>query len=150
VFAFGRDDAVVETNVARVLARVCGERLTARRVQAVADDLVPAGEGWAWNQVLIDLGATVCRPAPRCEACPVSTVCSWHLAGTPDPDPAAGSAGVSTAQPPFDGSVRQARGRVLHALANGAIPLRDVPADVVAGLLTDRLIVRDGTNVRLP
>jgi A/G-specific adenine glycosylase len=66
------------------------------------------------------------------------------------PDPAAGSAGVSTTQPPYDGSVRQARGRVLHTLANGAAPLNNFPADVVAGLVADRLVVSDGTSVRLP
>ena len=45
VFAFEHDEAVVETNIARLLARVAGERLTAKRVQAIADDDVPAGEG---------------------------------------------------------------------------------------------------------
>ena len=70
-FAFERDVAVVETNIARVLARVAGERLTMRRAQAMADALVPAGAGWAWNQALMDLGAAVCRPVPRCGDCPV-------------------------------------------------------------------------------
>ena len=119
VFAFEHDDAVVETNIARLLARVVGRRLTPKQVQAVADELVPDGVGWEWNQVLMDLGATVCRPAPRCAECPVAAGCTWHLAGQPAPDPAAGSAGVSTSQPPYDGSARQARGRVLHALASG-------------------------------
>ena len=41
-FAFERDVAVVDTNIARVLARVAGERLTLRRVQAAGDALVPA------------------------------------------------------------------------------------------------------------
>ena len=77
-FAFERDVAVVDTNIARVLARVAGERLTLRRVQAVADELVPVGDGWAWNQMLMDLGATVCRPAPRCDDCPLSAGCAWH------------------------------------------------------------------------
>ena len=67
-FAFERDVAVVDTNIARVLARVTGERLTLRRVQAVADELVPAGDGWAWNQMLMDLGATVCRPGAAVRA----------------------------------------------------------------------------------
>ena len=31
------------------------------------------GEAWAWNQAMLDLGATVCaRRAPRCGACPVA------------------------------------------------------------------------------
>ena len=150
VFAFERDDAVVETNIARLLARVAGERLTTTRVQAMADRLVPPGGGWAWNQVVMDLGATVCRPMPRCAQCPVSARCGWHHRGHPEPDPAVGSAGVSTAQPPYAGSARQARGRVLHALAAGAVPAHDFPEPIVAGLVADRLVVRDGTLIRLP
>ncbi len=150
VFAFEHGDAVVETNIARLLARVAGRRLTAKRVQALASDLVPDGDGWAWNQVLMDLGATVCRPAPRCAECPVTTRCAWHCAGHPTPDPAVGSAGVSTTQPPFDGSARQARGRVLHALAAGAARADDFPAAIVDGLVADRLIVREHETLRLP
>jgi A/G-specific adenine glycosylase len=150
VFAFERDDAVVETNIARLLARVAGERLTPKPVQAIADRLVPAGDGWAWNQVMIDLGATVCRPAPRCAECPASASCAWHANGHPEPDPAVGSAGVSTTQPPYDGSARQARGRVLHALAAGAAPADDFPEAIVAGLVADRLVVRDRDTLRLP
>ena len=63
-FAYERDVGVVETNIARVLARTAGHRLTATAVQHLADAAVPSGDGWAWNQVLMDLGATVCRPSP--------------------------------------------------------------------------------------
>ncbi|HEU4841525.1 MAG TPA: A/G-specific adenine glycosylase, partial [Ilumatobacteraceae bacterium] len=112
-FAHEQDVAVVDTNIARVLARVAGTRLTPRRVQAAADEVVPAGAGWAWNQMLMDLGATVCRPAPRCTDCPLAPACAWHVAGHPAPDPATGSAGVSTRQAPYAGSDRQARGAVL-------------------------------------
>ncbi len=56
-FAFERDVAVVDTNIARVLARTVGERLTPKRAQAVADELVPVGQGWLWNQAFMDLGA---------------------------------------------------------------------------------------------
>src|SRR5438067_5702914 len=48
-FAFGRDVGLVESNTARVLARTSGRPLTGREAQALADDLVPAGHGWAWN-----------------------------------------------------------------------------------------------------
>ncbi|MEY2583375.1 MAG: A/G-specific adenine glycosylase, partial [Ilumatobacteraceae bacterium] len=37
VFAFEQDAAVVDTNIARVLARVAGARLTARQAQEAAD-----------------------------------------------------------------------------------------------------------------
>jgi A/G-specific adenine glycosylase len=149
-FAFERDVAVVDTNIARVLARVTGERLTLRRVQAVGDALVPQGAGWVWNQVLMDLGATVCRPAPRCHDCPLSAECAWNVAGRPSPDPADGSAGVSTPQAPYDGSDRQARGDVLRALQGGARPVVAFPARIVDGLLADRLVARTGDVLHLP
>ncbi|MET0143803.1 MAG: A/G-specific adenine glycosylase [Ilumatobacteraceae bacterium] len=150
VFAFERDVAVVDTNIARVLARVSGRRLTRREVQSAADDLVPAAAGWAWNQMLMDLGATVCRPTPRCGDCPLPASCAWHTDGRRRPDPADGSAGVSTRQAPYQGSDRQARGVVLRALGAGARSAADFPARIVDGLVADRLVVRTGSDLRLP
>lgn len=149
-FAFERDVAVVDTNIARVLARTAGGRLTPKRAQAAADDLVPAGDGWLWNQVFMDLGATVCRPVPRCEECPLSDACVWTIAGRPDPDPAIGSAGVSTRQAPFEGSDRQARGRVLQALGAGPRAVGDFDARIVDSLVADGLVTVDDDTVTLP
>ena len=70
-FAFELDAAVVDTNIARVYARVAGERLTPKRVQAMADAAAPLGDAWVWNQCLMDLGAVLCRPAnPGCDRVP--------------------------------------------------------------------------------
>jgi A/G-specific adenine glycosylase len=158
-FAFELDAAVVETNVARVYARVTGERLTPARVQALADAHCPSGDAWAWNQCLMDLGAVLCRPAePRCDECPVSARCDWH--GTGGPDPAIGSAGVSVRQARFAGSDRQARGRLMKALGNGPVRRSDVAAvmerdqEVATRLLSalenDGLCRTDRLTVRLP
>ena len=149
-FAYERDVAVVDTNIARVLARLAGERLTQRRVQAAADELVPTGAGWAWNQMLMDLGATVCRPMPRCDDCPLTSSCTWHVAGQPEPDPADGSAGVSTRQAPYRGSDRQARGDVLRAIHDGPRPVTAFDPGIVAGLLADGLVARTGELLHLP
>jgi A/G-specific adenine glycosylase len=149
-FAFERDVAVVDTNIARVLARTAGERLTPARAQAAADGLVPVGDGWVWNQVLMDLGAGLCRPTPRCERCPIAARCAWHRAGCPDPDPAIGSAGVSGKQAPFAGSDRQARGRVLKALDRRALPADAFEVHIVEGLVVDGLVERVGALIRLP
>jgi A/G-specific adenine glycosylase len=139
-FAFERDVAVVDTNIARVLARTTGERLTPKRVQATADSLVPLRQGWAWNQALMDLGATVCRPVPRCDECPVARSCHWHVAGRPAPDPADGSAGVSARQAPFEGSARQARGRVMARLQSGPAPVDELDPAALASLVADGLV----------
>lgn len=80
--AFDRPLAVLDGNVARVLSRLFAMRASvreprgARRLWALADQLVPARGAGEWNQALMELGATVCVPrAPRCEACPVEGLC---------------------------------------------------------------------------
>lgn len=154
-FAFERDVGVVDTNIARVLARVHGERLTGRRAQELADREVPPGHGWEWNQVLMDLGATICRPHPACGSCPTRATCTWALSRTADDastdpaDPATGSAGVSARQSPYAGSAREARGRVLADLVAGTpVPAGEDP--VVTGLLADGLVVERGGRLHLP
>ncbi len=158
-FAFESDAAVVDTNIARVYARVAGERLTPKRVQAMADDACPSGDAWAWNQCLMDLGAVLCRPAgPACGECPVSSRCSW--AGGDGPDPAIGSSGVSGKQGRFEGSDRQARGRLMKALSDGPVQLADAPSimrrdpavaeRLVHDLVAEGLCVASHSRLTLP
>jgi A/G-specific adenine glycosylase len=133
-FAHEADVGVVDTNTGRILARVGGQRLGARAAQAAADALVPPGEGWAWNQAMLDVGALLCRPVPRCHDCPLATSCRWALDGWQDPDPAAKSAGVSVRQAPYRGSMREVRGRVLDVLAEGGATADEVIASSVRAL----------------
>ncbi|MDY7100245.1 MAG: A/G-specific adenine glycosylase [Actinomycetota bacterium] len=162
-FAFERDVGVLDTNVARILARQHGRRLRPAEAQAAADELVPVGEGWAWNQAMLDLGATVCvARVPRCEACPVSGSCAWALDGRTAPDPAVGSAAVSGRQSPFEGSDRQGRGRLVDALRRGPVHSDEVAvaagwpddpdraARAMATLVRDGLAVPDGDRYTLP
>lgn len=154
-FAFEADAAVVDTNIARVYARVEGRSLTATQVQRLADAAAPPDMSWAWNQCLMDLGATVCRPAPLCTVCPLQQVCAWHGEGD---DPAVGSAGVSRAQSRFEGSERQARGRLMKALNHGSVPVSAAgavmahPASdrLIESLIGEGLVVRENGYVRLP
>ena len=166
-FAYGLDAAIVDTNVARVLARTSGRRLTPKEVQRRADELAPSGEAWVWNQVMLDLGATVCTArSPSCGACPVARSCAWSCAGscagsssgTRGPDPAIGSAGVSGRQARFEGSDRQLRGRLLRAAASGSLAdlTSSAGADrervdrMLAGLVADGLLVRRDDGHQLP
>jgi A/G-specific adenine glycosylase len=156
-FAFEDDAAVVDTNIARVLARFHGRTLKARDAQKLADDWVPQGEAWLWNQALMDLGATVCRPQPMCDECPLSEKCSWRGTGT---DPSVGSAGVSVAQAKFAGSDRQARGRLMKQLGECAVPIHavaeimdrsaEIAMRLANDLINDGLIVRDNDELMLP
>jgi len=138
--AYEQDHGVVDTNVARVLARaVTGAPMTAAVVQRLADALVPPGTGWLHNQALLDLGATVCTArAPRCEACPLRSRCAWRRAGGDrpaggPPDPARTTAGTSRPQAPFAGSDRQGRGRLLAALRAARTGITVEALDAVTG-----------------
>jgi A/G-specific adenine glycosylase len=159
-FAFEHDTAVVDTNVARVLARTGGRPLSAREAQRRADELVPRGRGWHWNQAMLDFGATSCtKRAPRCGSCDASPLCAWKGDG---PDPATGSAGVSRGQSRFEGSDRQGRGRLVDALRAGPVPADELAAvmgwggddaraeRVAAGLVRDGLAVRTADRYVLP
>ena len=84
----------------------------------------------------MELGGAVCRRRrPACAACPVRAGCAWAAAGLAAPDPADGSAGVSTPQSRFDGSDRQGRGRLVDALCRGPVPWSSLPE--VMGWPTD-------------
>jgi A/G-specific adenine glycosylase len=130
-FAFERDHGVVDTNAARFLARaIVGQRLAARAAQDLADELVPMGRGWAWNQAVLDLGAQVCvKRNPRCDDCPIAGSCAWARAAFAAPDPADGTAGATKRQSVFAGSDRQGRGRLVQALRTGPVEIGRV-ADV--------------------
>jgi A/G-specific adenine glycosylase len=162
-FAFERDVGVVDTNAARVLARWRGRALTPAEAQAAADQAVPSGQGWAWNQTMLDLAVAICsRRRPACAACPVQRLCSWHATGCSEPDPADGSAGVSSGQSAFAGSDREGRGRLVAALRRAPVPARDLPQTmgwpddlaraerVAASVIADGLAVRDDLALRLP
>jgi len=117
-FAFGVEAAALDTNVGRVLARaLANERLTTKAAEALADDVLDRDDPGQWNQLMIDLGAQFCRATPRCDDCPVRRRCAWRQAG--GHDPALRSAGVSTPQSTFAGSLRQQRGAVLRHLGVG-------------------------------
>src|SRR3954454_18020734 len=87
-FAWDRQVAVVDTNVRRVLERRDAVRRTPAALAGRAAELLPAGRAAAFNQAMMELGATVCRPrAPRCGDCPVARGCGAHAAGGPAPPP---------------------------------------------------------------
>ncbi len=76
-FSFGQAAACVDTNVRRVLGRLAGEEtIDGRRLQALADRALAMSEPARWNQALMDYGARVCVPRPRCGECVVATWCA--------------------------------------------------------------------------
>ena len=79
--ACGEQVPLVDGNVARVLARILrlpGDAREAReRAWKAAPSLLPPGRAGAFNEALMELGATVCTPrAPLCGGCPVRRACA--------------------------------------------------------------------------
>jgi A/G-specific adenine glycosylase len=86
--AFGAKHAVLDGNVARVLARlgaIRGELRDAKRWQALqksADGLLDPKSPSDWNQGMMELGAMICTPrSPQCLLCPVSRFCQARQLG---------------------------------------------------------------------
>jgi len=80
--AYSQPMAVLDGNVARVLARLDAMRGDLRTpghwraLQQRADALVADQTPGAWNQAMMELGATVCTPRlPSCEQCPLAKWC---------------------------------------------------------------------------
>jgi A/G-specific adenine glycosylase len=132
-FAFEQDVAFVDTNMRRVIHRLrFGPDLPApaaseKDVIDSAALLVPPGQGWEWNQALIEFGALHCTARkPACVVCPLQASCRAFpeiqsiVAALPR--------GIRKKQEaPFAGSNRFYRGRVLDLL-------RTMPSDDSAGV----------------
>lgn len=88
--AFGIPVPAVDGNVLRVWSRFFadGADMTdaaeKRRVTAALGSCIPLQASGAFNQALMELGATVCLPngEPKCDHCPISTQCKAHLSGS--------------------------------------------------------------------
>jgi A/G-specific adenine glycosylase len=87
--AFGRDAVVVDTNVARIIARLHGLRQPSRsQIRSLAEAMTPAGQAGDFAQAMMDLGATICRPkAPDCPDCPLGSDCAARASGSPEAFP---------------------------------------------------------------
>ncbi|MFC4359033.1 A/G-specific adenine glycosylase [Halobium salinum] len=110
-FAFDNGDAVVDTNVKRVLHRAFDVPDDDAAFEEAASLLMPDGESRVWNNAVMELGGVACGKSPDCDGagCPWRRWCHAYETGdftAPD---------VPT-QPEFEGSRRQMRGRVVRAL----------------------------------
>ena len=84
-FAYERRASLVDTNVARVLARVFAPDRSPKRPRdltqlwRVAEALLPrrGSDAWTHNQAIMELGALICTARVRhCEVCPVASLCA--------------------------------------------------------------------------
>ncbi|SEL59368.1 HhH-GPD family protein [Haloferax larsenii] len=110
-FAFNNGDAVVDTNVKRVLHRAFAVPDDDSVFEVAAAELMPDGKSRVWNNAIMELGGVACGKTPTCDesGCPWRRFCHAYETGdftAPD---------VPT-QPSFEGSRRQFRGRVVRVL----------------------------------
>jgi len=92
--AFSAEHAVLDGNVARVIARlgaVRGDVRGSRRWQSLQEKagvLLERNSPGDWNQAMMELGAMICTPrAPQCLLCPVATFCRARRLGNPESFP---------------------------------------------------------------
>lgn len=79
---FGQDYPAVDGNAKRVLSRLFAIQVDltsskgSKHVQELAAQMLPPGEAGAFNQALMDLGATICTARrPACSQCPLDKDC---------------------------------------------------------------------------
>ena len=129
--AYGVPVAVLDGNVARVLARLVAEERPidtgpAQRDQwALAEALLDRADPSTHNQAMMELGALVCAPkAPACPSCPLAPACAARREGRPLDFPK--KAHRTEVKP-----VRAVAALVTRA--DGAVLLARRPADVLLG-----------------
>lgn len=130
-FAYGQRVPVVDINVRRVIARTVhgqgdpGPASTTRDMADVAD-LLPADRARAthFSAALMEFGALICTARkPDCGSCPLPE-CAWRAAGFPTYD------GPKRPTQRFEGTDRQARGRLLDVLRGTSGPIERARLDL--------------------
>lgn len=185
-FAYHKQVATVDTNIYRVLHRVFlglehpEPQMNTAAMFIFAAQVLPSGQAYAWNQALMDLGATICTSAkPHCTCCPLQERCAAYQELSQQSLFPSGEVlrqlrkvaekKTTYATRPFVGSNRYFRGRIiahLRTLAEGeALSLselgsvlktdfqaEDLPwlEKIVAGLQHDGLLVWTGKGVKFP
>jgi A/G-specific adenine glycosylase len=118
--AYGIAVPAVDTNVRRVVARAAmgraPETVSSAAVATEAARWIDRKDPGGWNQAVMDLGREVCRPVPRCQVCPMASGC--RLRAHRGRGRATPSLPRRQAPPPFEGSTRQLRGRVVRHLGS--------------------------------
>lgn len=86
-FAYNLPYAVLDGNVFRVLSRYFGLKIPIDNLQGkqffgdLAYELLDKKLAGVYNQSIMDFGATICKPLPLCEICPLKSRCVAYLRG---------------------------------------------------------------------
>lgn len=122
-FAFNEPTVPVDTNIARVIARLLNTVLDRKLAQTLADGLVTETKAPSatLTDAIMDLGATICMAKQaNCGQCPLADPCAYREQVDTDPfnteDPAAKGAHRPIKQATFKGSDREVRGAIIRSL----------------------------------
>jgi len=84
-FAYRKHVATVDTNIRRVLHRIFlgleypEPKVNDSQMLSLAEQVLPEGQAYDWNQALMDLGATICTSNnPECLDCPLQASCQAY------------------------------------------------------------------------
>ncbi len=127
----------------------------------LAQAAIPPGQGWVWNQAIMELGALICTAAtPQCWRCPLQAHCRDYAdrrasderlfaeavaVGEPSRPPRAASRAPGRAlaerrESSYAGSSRFYRGRIIEALRQlppgQALPLAELGPQIKDGFDT--------------
>ena len=152
-FAYRQRQAVVDTNVRRLVARAVtgapdGGSTTTVRDMALVESLLPEEPELAarTSVAFMELGALICTVrGPRCTDCPLAATCAFRRSGAVPP------AGPTRRPQRYAGTDRQVRGLLLAVLRESPEPIPRAKLDAVwsdgdqraralSGLLADGLI----------
>ena len=150
VLNFGHevDAAAVDTNITRVLGRVLFGDLqpaietSARDIRWASERVLPDKQARRWNPALMDFGASICSPHPKCSLCPLTGLCVAYREFK-----SGAQASAVRAQLSFSGSQREIRGMIMSRLrgVDGSLDREAVLAEVVkrAGVKRSRVMLAE-------
>ena len=83
--SFGIDAPALDANMIRVLDRVFGWKSSLKRAREdklfweFANSLVPVEKCREFNWGILDFASSICTfKKPKCESCPIRTICSFY------------------------------------------------------------------------
>lgn len=84
VFAFGYRDPLIDVNTVRIISRINGIAYTdslrrSMKIHSMYSDLVEFQDPVIYGYSILDLGAKICRPVPKCNLCPLNGMCQYSV-----------------------------------------------------------------------
>jgi len=159
-FAFGQRVAFADTNIQRVLGRYfLGRRATNKEAVELDERAMPRRSADLWHHALMDLGATLCKPTPKCDECPLRIDCRYAIDHHGSASAVASRRTDRQMRPAaYAGTDRRIRGAIVRELTRHDMTIRALEKEIgdervprlVEALAADGLIERAGRRIRLP